>query len=521
MEITRSSIFNHGALQSLDGFMTSSHATQPDAPAQDRAANTGAAVPADGTPVTRSSLLPPDSALPASIALQLKREGLDGAGQVQAGLGGGTPPVPIPAADTDPSAVATWWAGLSAQEQQLAGQDYARLGQLRGLPATVLDTANRKRLDDDIAATQQKLADTSLSETDRKTLQKRLDDDNGVKNAASAGQASAQVFLLAYSPDGTLGQTGAEISFGNPDTATDTAVVVPGTGAKVTSDFTRDGLTLYNKMGSDSKAVVVWLDGAEPNWVGDAVFDKWAEKDTANMAADLNGLRAAHQAASGNGGHLTAIGFSYGSYILGRALNHGANVDDAVFIGSPGVGVDHASDLSGVPAGHVWNGQAGDDPILLAKNRFTPRLSGNNPSDSDFGAQNFSVADSHGHFQYYKDGSESLTNIADIASGNYDAVHRVAAPDSHGPLDLLEDAFSAYLDPLKDTVNSLVHDGNAIGAAAGDVLNTVTDAARDVLHAAENAGSNAVNAIADAAKDALHTAENIGNAINKMMPWKW
>ena len=516
MEIARSSILNHVALQSLEGFMANSHAAnvagQQDVSAQDRA---GVAVPADGTTVARSKLLPPDSALPASIALQLK---LNGAGQVQAGLGG-IPPVQIPAADTEPSAVATWWAGLSPQEQQLAGQDYAKLGQLRGLPATVLDTANRQRLDDDIAATQQKLADTSLNNADRQALQKRLDEDNGVKKAASPGQGSPQVFLLAYSPDGTMGQTGAEISFGNPDIATDTAVVVPGTGTKVTSDFTRDGLTLYNKMGSDSKAVVVWLDGAEPNSVMDAAFDKWAEKDTTNMVADLNGLRAAHQAASGNGGHLTAIGHSYGSYILGRALNHGASVDDAVFIGSPGVGVNHASDLSGVPSGHVWDGQTGDDPILLVKNRFTPCISGNNPSESDFGAKSFSVAGSHGHSEYYKDGSESLTNIADIVSGNYDAVHQVAASDYCGPLDRLEDAFSTYLDHLKNAVNDLVH-GNAAGAA-GDVLNTVTDTAKDVLHTVENAGSNAVNTVADAAKNTLDTVENIVGTINNVMPWKW
>src|SRR5262249_53751598 len=160
------------------------------------------------------------------------------------------------------------------------------------------------------------------------------------------------------------GQTGAEIAFGNPDTAKDTAVLVPGTGQNAAKlpGLTGTALDFYNQMNSTSKSVVTWIDGAEPQSILAASADDWAEHDTANLVADLNGLRAAHTSASGDGGHLTGVGHSYGSYILGRAVTHGAKVDDVAFIGSPGVGVNHAGDL-GMDSQHVWDGQTGDDPI--------------------------------------------------------------------------------------------------------------------------------------------------------------
>ena len=102
-------------------------------------------------------------------------------------------------------------------------------------------------------------------------------------------------------------------------------------------------------MSSSSKAVVVWLDGPEPPDVPHAGLDTYANDGAPNLVADIGGLRAAHVAATGENGHLTAIGHSYGSYILGKAAAQGADVDDVVFVGSPGVGVDHAKDLGSIP----------------------------------------------------------------------------------------------------------------------------------------------------------------------------
>jgi len=421
-----------------------------------------------------------------------------------------TPPMPL---GSDPVAVAAWWRKLTpAQQEWLLDHDYNTLGQLHGLPAPVLDTANRHRLDDDIASIQKKLQNPNLDSGERANLQGKLDQDQGILAAVSQigpGHPPAPVLFLAYSPDGPDGQTGAEISFGNPDTADDTTVVVPGTGSNATDmlSLTGNASKLYGAMPSTSKAVVTWLDGAEPQSLPAASGDSWAEHDTTALVGDLNGLRAAHQNASGNGGHLTAIGHSYGSYILGRALTHGAGVDDAVFVGSPGVGVNHASDL-GMDPQHVWDGQAGDDPILIAEHRFTPDpLTGNNPSSSDFGGQHFSVDGSHGHSEYYNYRSQSLGNMASIASGDYGAVHRTPAPDYRGPRELPGDALAYTLDPIDGTyrtVNDAIH---------GHPL----DALKDAWGTATNIGKDGVNL----GKDGVEIAEDAGKEINKVMPWNW
>jgi hypothetical protein len=72
------------------------------------------------------------------------------AGEVQ------TAPLPV---GTDPVKVAAWWAGLSpAQQEYLLDHEYDTLGQLKGLPAPVLDTSNRHRIADDKASLQTQLA---------------------------------------------------------------------------------------------------------------------------------------------------------------------------------------------------------------------------------------------------------------------------------------------------------------------------------------------------------------------------
>jgi len=359
-----------------------------------------------------------------------------------------------PLSAADPTAVASWWTGLPPSEQQaLLASDYDTLGQLHGLPATVLDEANRHRLSDHIALLNNQLNSPLRNESERAALQHQLDQDKGIQAAAEQigpGQPPAPVLLLRYDPTGIAGQSGAELAFGNPDIASNTAVIVPGTGSNASKlgSLTGDASDLYQQMsgGAGTKAVVTWLDGAEPQSLPAAAGDGWANADTNALVADLNGLRAAHASASGGeDGHLTAIGHSYGSYILGRALSHGASVDDAVFIGSPGVGVNHASDL-GIDPQHVWDGQTGDDPILYVAKRFTPDpLTGSNPEDSDFGAQHFSVDGSHGHSEYFQ--GESLTNMARIASGDYTAVDRTPAPNYRGPQELVADGLATILNP--------------------------------------------------------------------------
>ncbi|MEV8476581.1 alpha/beta hydrolase [Streptomyces sp. NPDC051173] len=65
--------------------------------------------------------------------------------------------------------------------------------------------------------------------------------------------------------------------------------------------------------------------------------------------------------------HVTAVGHSYGSLTVGQASQQpgGIPADDIVLLGSPGVGVDKASDL-GVGRDHVFVGAADNDPVSRA-----------------------------------------------------------------------------------------------------------------------------------------------------------
>jgi hypothetical protein len=405
-----------------------------------------------------------------------------------------TTPLPF---GTDPTTVAKWWAGLTpAQQEYLLDHEYDTLGQLRGLPSPILDTANRHRLTDHEADLKQQLAtldaDPSLDPfgIERAALQHRLDQDLSIEKVITSlgpGNPPAAVLLLAYDPNGKEGQTGVAISYGNPDSAANTGVVVPGTShsALDLASVARNGSDLYNTMNSSSKAVVVWLDGPEPQTLPYAALDKWANESAPNLVTDLAGLKAAHIAATGDGGQLTAVGHSYGSYILGKAMTEGAPADDVIFVGSPGVGVNHASDL-GLDPSHVWDGQAGDDPILLTEKRFTPDpLTGNNPEDSDFGAQHFSVDGSSGHSQYYQ--GESLMNMARIADGDYGAVDQVPAPDYRGLRELPGDLIATRVTPIDTDINELkdLATGHPIKALEDGWDGTVSTA-KDGWHTVED-----------------------------------
>ncbi|MDZ7910270.1 MAG: alpha/beta hydrolase [Rhodococcus sp. (in: high G+C Gram-positive bacteria)] len=73
--------------------------------------------------------------------------------------------------------------------------------------------------------------------------------------------------------------------------------------------------------------------------------------------------------------HLTAIGHSYGSLTAGLALQDGTGVDDAVFMGSPGVGTDTLGDLR--ISGDAYTLASGGDGVA-ALARFD-----GNPSETD------------------------------------------------------------------------------------------------------------------------------------------
>ena len=139
------------------------------------------------------------------------------------------------------------------------------------------------------------------------------------------------------------------------------------------------------------------------------------------------------------GGRRPVIGHSYGSLVVGKAAARGMNsdVDNVVFVGSPGVGVGDPEDLGPYNGGafNVWVGEAPSDPIAdlgrfggdpgdWADNQFT--VSGDGCRSSIGGSISWGPIDVSGsqtipsmsaHSCYFNAGTTSLVNMARIGTG--------------------------------------------------------------------------------------------------------
>lgn len=301
----------------------------------------------------------------------------------------------------DPERAASWWDRLSHAQQQLYLMAFpAAIGATDGLPVEVRDRANR-------------LALRQAGGDRARALLQRLEE-------SEHWPEEQQLRLLAFdlAADGK-----AVIAVGNPDTADHTAVYVPGVGTTIDNiggDIARvrdlqeraDALT-YGRSGD--VATVMWLGYDTPGQDLSAVRGKHAEAGAPALDSFIDGLRSSHE----DSGRITVVGHSYGSTVVGTAASSGDGlaVDDIVVAGSPGMRVDHVSDLQIDPR-HVWAGAARGDDVTGWMSHFAH---GPEPHKEDFGANRFEV-DTTGHSDYWKRGSESLGNQAAIVVGRYELV---------------------------------------------------------------------------------------------------
>src|SRR5690606_16790981 len=110
----------------------------------------------------------------------------------------------------------------------------------------------------------------------------------------------------------------------------------------------------------------------------------------------------------------------------------GAQVDAVVFLGSPGVGVDHVSELPPGAAKRYFAAEIDGDVVATLEHH------GDAPTDPDFGATVFDAGSSRSpnpikrHSSYFKEGI-GLDNLATIVEGG------TPTPDRPTPLeDVLE-----------------------------------------------------------------------------------
>lgn len=400
----------------------------------------------------------------------------------------------------DPEALNRWWQSLSPAQREALKIDHPELvGNGNGIPTVDRDDANRANLSEDLNTLQQREADGELSEEDAARLERlegiyaamRLngsgDDDptNDVIDPATG--EPVQPYLMVYAPDAALGDGMAALAWGNPDTADNVSVNVPGFSSTMDNfdGVSGDALNVYEsatQQDSGSVASIAWLGYNAPDFAqwddpmglvdGTGVANEaLARGGAANLSDFIDGLRSTDKDPPP---HLTAIGHSYGSTTVAKASGDGLDVDATVLVGSPGAGAgnDHASDLSG----EVYVGSAQDDFVTRFGNSSVAGL-GDDPAGADFGATRFQVDDAvdnpfsiDNHTSYFDDGSTSLDSVGSIVAGNGDQVEAI-------------DGRSGSETPLWWADNTAGEAGRWLGERAEDIGEGIYHAGEDALDA--------------------------------------
>lgn len=237
-------------------------------------------------------------------------------------------------------------------------------------------------------------------------------DPEGKHTAALAFLRDQQV--VVYQP----GQGRVATVEGNIATAKNVAVFVPGTsssfddfpgGTNGTWDKAHQIRIAADRAAGDDTAVVAWLGYDAPPALPDAARGDRASAGALLLTSFTTGI--------GLGGrHLTLVGHSYGSTVIGYGMLDGAPAQDVVVLGSPGMGVDHEADLHLPAGGHVYAERASRDPVSDLE------AFGNDPSMPTFGGVRMTtngaeMPDVTGHSRYFTPESVSVANIGRVVAG--------------------------------------------------------------------------------------------------------
>ncbi|MEO5665980.1 MAG: alpha/beta hydrolase [Nocardioides sp.] len=358
----------------------------------------------------------------------------------------------------DPGAINDWWKDLTpAEREALKISDPDLIGNANGIPTGDRDDANRSALERDMDYLET-LGDDRTSEQDRELAHHReLVNAMNVPGGAidPATGLPVDVNLIVYQPHAFNGDGAVAVSYGDPDTADNTAVIVPGltNDAGSIAGQGRDAYELFKQAaaGQDadppaSTATIAWMGYDAPNIAPDDLLDVPGEiGDVAGVGREqlaengghllsdfVDGLRASDQRPEDADSNLTVIGHSYGSTTAAHSAADGLDADALTLIGSPGAGggVDHVSDLN-MPEGKVYVGSA-DNDFVTWLGRDGDLGMGHDPSQADFGATRFGVDDGKefhiddvgqgvtNHTSYFDPEAnlESLDNLATIVTGD-------------------------------------------------------------------------------------------------------
>jgi hypothetical protein len=335
------------------------------------------------------------------------------------------PPPPSPATfppcTASPGEVRRWWEQWSPGERTwLLVTSPAAFAGADGIPIADRDVANRLLLDD----ARLELDRMHTAGADRGRV-RDLRDGLDRLTARLEEEGGPRAYLVGLGLDG---EGRAVVALGDPDRSAHVLTHVPG----MTSDLKSLGGELSRaervavragELGpAESASAVLWLDYDAPDFVHEAASDRQARAGAPELTRFQEALRATHE---GGPAHQTVLGHSYGSLVVGEAAAAGGlPADTVVFVGSPGVGVDSASDLR-FPADRVWSTTSLTDPIqyaAVAPKDLIPDgrkhlWFGRNPSEPGFGARVFPSQFDAGHLGYWDRGGPALDALARLTLG--------------------------------------------------------------------------------------------------------
>lgn len=369
----------------------------------------------------------------------------------------------------EPADVAAWWQSMDvSQRDALIAALPSVIGNLNGVAYSARDRANRRWLDDQLAAARKALtaAETPLPwwQTGAPELvaahdaqvvaaRKQLAALENIDAALTGPGGGTERFLVSLTADTP---PLAAISIGDIDTADNITYAVPGMGTT-----TSEGIDVWVQAAENierwqaqyapgsTHAVVAWVGyEAPPVPFDDGLFQvlgtEHAEAGAVRLGGALAGVDATRPEAQVN-----VVAHSYGTTTSSIALTQpGVQVDSFVSLGSAGLPpeIDQASDLH---ADQVFAGQARDvmdiDPAGGDQWAWTGRLSPShpvNPIDDDFGARAFGTDGSatgagvkdHSPLTpsgngYLDRGTESLENVALATTGQGDRASSYVTPE--------------------------------------------------------------------------------------------
>lgn len=329
------------------------------------------------------------------------------ASTVTAGVRGHGPlPPPTSYLAGDPATRAAAWHGLSPFERAAWAERAPGLSDGAGLPATSRDALNRIEL-------ARALGGPPAGADDR----------TGRRMTAAARHLAAtpDARLLVLRPDGR-----GALASGDPGGAGEVVTLVPGTGASMeTIDRSVERAAAVceelegRARGGDGRGQecvsIAWMDYEAPETIPAAALDRGPAEDAAPR------LREFHEGLRGmSDGRLSAIGYSYGGVALGLAAGgDGVSADGLGFVAAPGVGAEHASDLT-LRDGEGARRAGGPDTVSAVASRWDPipwwtltDTYGPDPAGAGFGGDSRRLGGFVGHSDYFDRRSVSLAEIGE------------------------------------------------------------------------------------------------------------